>query len=97
MYLNFSKVAALVAASLIILALAYADHGKWNKGNNDEDRWGERDEHQWGDDDRKNDRDRRWPVVPEANAAWLLAPFFGAVLLFSARHSRANPQNSRVV
>ena len=89
MYLNFSKVGALVAASLIIPALAYADHGKWNKGDNDE--------HRWGDDDRKNDRDRRWPVVPETNAGWVLAPFFGAVLLFSARHARANPQNSRVV
>jgi len=81
MYLNFSKVGTLVAASLIIPALAYADHGKWNKGDNDE--------HRWGDDDRKNDRDRRWPVVPETNAGWVLAPFFGAVLLFSARHSRA--------
>ena len=89
MYLNFSKVGTLVAASLIILALAYAEHGKWNKGDNDE--------HRWGDDDRKNDRDRRWPVVPETNAGWVLAPFFGAVLLFSARHARANPQNSRVV
>jgi len=89
MYLNFSKVGTLVAASLIIPALAYADHGKWNKGDNDE--------HRWGDDDRKNDRDRRWPVVPETNAGWVLAPFFGAVLLFSARHARANPQNSRVV
>jgi len=25
------------------------------------------------------------PVVPETNAGWVLVPFFGAVLLFSAR------------
>ena len=71
---NVRKVCALVAASLILPALAYADHdgGKGNKGNNDRK----------GDNDRG---DKHIPVVPETNAGWVLVPFFGAVLLFSAR------------
>ena len=31
------------------------------------------------------DRDDRHPVVPEVNAAWVLVPFVGAVLLLSWR------------
>jgi hypothetical protein len=83
---GISTACALSAAILILPVLAYADHdsGKGNKGDNDRQRWGERDEHRWGDHDR--DRDRDVPVVPEANAGWVLVPFFGAVLLFSARH-----------
>jgi hypothetical protein len=30
--------------------------------------------------------DPRISAVPETNAGWVLVPFFGAVLLFSARH-----------
>ena len=32
-----------------------------------------------------NDAINKVTVVPEANAGWVLVPFFGAVLLFSAR------------
>jgi hypothetical protein len=73
------NVCALVAASMILPVLAYADHdsGRWNKGDNDE--------HRWDDHDTDKGRDRGVPVVPEANATWVLVPFFGAVLLFSAR------------
>jgi hypothetical protein len=40
-----------------------------------------------GDKDRGGDHNPgRFPVVPEANAGWVLAPFFGLVLIFSARH-----------
>jgi hypothetical protein len=72
------KVCALVVAALILPALAYADHdsGKSNKGD---------DEHRWGAHDTDRDRDKNISVVPEANAGWVLIPFFGAVLLFSAR------------
>ena len=65
------KVCALVAASLILPALAYAgtDNGKGNNGQNN---------------GNQNGHDKV-PVVPETNAALVLVPFFGAVLLFSAR------------
>jgi hypothetical protein len=72
---GISKVCALVAATLIIPALAYAgtDNGKGNDGQNG----------------KQNSRDKI-PVVPEANAGWVLIPFVGAVLLFSCRQfSRA--------
>jgi hypothetical protein len=84
---GISKVCALGAAILILPVLAYADHDsdKGNKGDNDGQRWGEKDEHHWGARDIDRDRDRHVPVVPEANAGWVLIPFFGAVLLFSAR------------
>jgi hypothetical protein len=51
----------------------------------------DKDNHGKGDNDRGNGHeDKHIPVVPEANAAWVLAPFFGAVLLFSWRQlSRA--------
>ena len=39
----------------------------------------------WGDHDRDNNKNRPVPVVPEANAGWVLVPFFGAVLVFSSR------------
>jgi hypothetical protein len=73
---GISKVCALVAATLIIPALAYAgtDNGKGNDGQNN---------------GKQNGRDKI-PVVPEANTAWVLVPFFGAVLLYSCRQfSRA--------
>jgi hypothetical protein len=73
------KVCALVTASMILPALAYADHdnGKWNKGD--------KDEHRWSDHDTDKGRDKGVPAVPETNAGWVLVPIFGAVLLLSAR------------
>jgi hypothetical protein len=65
--------------------VADRDSGKDNKGDNDGQRWGEKDGHSWGDHNTDKDRDRNVPVVPEANAGWVLIPFFGAVLFFSAR------------
>ena len=77
---HLRKTCALVAVSLIIPALAYADR--------DHDRDNNRDNHE----QRGGDRDQAGhiPVVPEANAGWVLIPFVGAVLLFSWRQfSRA--------
>ena len=71
---NVRKACALVAVTLILPALAHAgsDNGKGNGGQNNGNQKG---------------RDRGGvPVVPEANAGWVLVPFFGAVLFFSARH-----------
>jgi hypothetical protein len=74
------KVCALVAATLILPALAYADR--------DHDRDNNRDNHEQRGGDR--DRDNHIPIVPEANAGWVLIPFVGAVLFFSWRQfSRA--------
>ena len=67
------KFAALVAAVLIVPALAFAgqDNGKGDNGQNN---------------GKGNDRGNgNIPVVPEANAGWVLIPFVGAVLLFSWR------------
>ena len=68
MKLRICKLCALVAATLILPALAFAgtDNGKGNDGQNN----GKQKGHQV-------------PVVPEANTAWVLVPFLGAVLLFS--------------
>ena len=42
-----------------------------------------------GKEDKDRD-DRKHPVVPEVNAAWVLVPFVGAVLILSFRRfSRA--------
>jgi hypothetical protein len=70
------KVCVLLAATLILPVLAYAgtDNGKGNNGQNI---------------GKQNGHDNI-PVVPEANAVWVLVPFFGAVLLYSWRRlSRA--------
>jgi hypothetical protein len=67
----------LVAASIALPALAYADR------NNDKD--AHRENH-GRDGNNKHQGNQQIPVVPEANAGWVLVPFFGAVLLFSARH-----------
>jgi hypothetical protein len=72
---HLRKTCALVAVTLILPALAYADR--------DHDRDNDRDNHEQRGSDR--DRDDHIPVVPEANAGWVLIPFFGAVLLFSWR------------
>jgi len=71
-------VCALLATTLLLPALAFADHdnGKGNKGEKDDK----------GDNGKGKDRgDKVIPVVPEANAGWVSVPFFGAVLLFSSR------------
>lgn len=72
------KVCALVAATLILPALAFAgtDNGKGNNGQNN----GQQNGH-------------KIPVVPEANPAWVLVPFFGAVLLFASRNLFAKKAN----
>ena len=68
-------VCALLATTLLLPALAFADHDN-GKGKNDDK----------GDNSEGKDRgDKDIPVVPEANAGWVLVPFFGAVLLFSSR------------
>jgi hypothetical protein len=81
-YINYPRsksrvhnVCALVVASLILPAMAFADR--------DHDRDNVRDNHEQRGGDR--DRDDHIPVVPEANAGWVLIPFVGAVLLFSWR------------
>ena len=67
---------ALVAASIALPALAYADR--------DNDKDAHRENHGRVDNDEHR-ADRNIPVVPEANAGWVLVPFFGAVLFFSTR------------
>ena len=77
------KACALVAATLVLPALAYADFY-----HDDHDRSSNRDRDEHRGDDR--DRDCHIPIVPEANAGWVLIPFVGAVALFSwRRFSRA--------
>lgn len=72
---------AVVAASIALPALAYADHDN-DRGNH----WrADNDEHQGKGDNDKHQGNQQIPVVPEANAGWVLVPFFGAVLLFSTR------------
>jgi len=79
---HFRKVCALVAASLILPALAYAD-----RDNDKDNHWrADNDEHHGKGDNDKHQGNQKIPVVPEANAAWVLIPFLGAVLLFSSRH-----------
>jgi hypothetical protein len=64
---RISKACALLAATLILPVLSYAqDQGGNNQGGNNNNQGGNH-------------------VVPETNAGWMLVPFFGAVLLFSAR------------
>ena len=70
------RACVLVAATMMLPLLAFAG------GHDSSDR---KDENRWGDHDTHGDRDRHVPVVPETNAGWVLVPFLGAVLLFSAR------------
>jgi hypothetical protein len=77
---HLRKTCALVAVTSILPALAYADrdHNRDNSRDSHEQRGGDR------------ERIAHIPVVPEANAGWVLIPFVGAVLLFSWRQlSRA--------
>jgi hypothetical protein len=79
---QFRRVCALVAASLILPALAYAD-----RDNDKDNHWrADNDEHHGRGDNDKRHGDPHVSAVPEANAGWVLIPFFGAVLLFSARN-----------
>jgi hypothetical protein len=73
---------AVVAASVALPALAYADrdNDRVNHGR------GDNHEHQGKGDNNERHGNPRISAVPEANAGWVLVPFFGAVLLFSARH-----------
>ena len=74
------KICALVAVTLILPSLAYAerDHGKSYKDGDDG--------HRWGDHDSDRDRDRHIPSVPEGGPGMvLLITTVGAILVFSAR------------
>jgi hypothetical protein len=69
-YKRVGKVCVLVATTSLLPLLAYADKDK-DKGKEDKDR-----------DDRRHQQP---PAVPEVNAAWVLVPFVGTVLLLSWR------------
>jgi hypothetical protein len=81
------KGCALVAATLILPRLAHGEeHWALLKDDwRDHDRARENGASRSGDYDRDNNKNRPVPVVPEANAGWVLVPFFGAVLVFSSR------------
>ena len=66
------KFCALLTATLILPALAYAGNDK-DKGKGDEK------------NGKGNDHKPAMVSTPEANAGWVLVPFFGLVLFFSAR------------
>jgi hypothetical protein len=71
-FLNrLGKICAVLAVTFILPVLGYAgtDNGTGNGGQNN---------------GKQNGHDNI-PVAPEPNVAWVLVPFFGAVLLFSAR------------
>jgi hypothetical protein len=70
------KIFIIVAASLTLPALAHAKDIQWDKGDKGEK----------SDKDGRGEKgDPRVSSVPEANTAWVLLPFVGAVLLFSTR------------
>jgi hypothetical protein len=71
------KILALSAVTLIVPVMAFAGNDKNKADKPDKPAKGEK-----GD---KGGPSRVSPV-PEANAGWVLVPFFGLVLLFSARH-----------
>jgi hypothetical protein len=76
------KIFIIAAASLILPALAPAKDIQWDKGEKGE-KWDKDDK---GGEGHKGDKgDPRISTVPEANTAWVLLPFVGAVLLFSTR------------
>ena len=75
---------AAVAISMALPALTHAKDIDWGKGDKG-------DKGEKSDKDDKGSRgekegDPRVSSVPEANTAWVLLPFVGAVLFFSARH-----------
>ena len=65
---------AVVAISIALPALAYAKDIQWDKGD-------KRDK-----GEKVGKGDPKVSSVPEASTVWVLLPFMGAVLLFSARH-----------
>ena len=71
---GFRKLPALVAVSLMLPALAYADKNDHGRGDNNshQERGGE------------HRGDPRVSSVPEPNTAWVLIPFMGAVLVFGS-------------
>ena len=77
-----SKTAVLVAASLILPALAYADRDNHGRGNNE------------GGGERHGDP--RVSSVPEPNTAWVLLPFMGAVLVVGSMHLWRQQKNSAI-
>jgi hypothetical protein len=99
--LQLRKIFIIVAATLILPALAHAkdiDWGKWDKDAKVDkgEKWDKDDKggkgEKWdkgdkGGEGRRGDKgDPRVSSVPEPSTAWVLLPFVGAVLLFSARH-----------
>jgi hypothetical protein len=65
---------AVVAISITLPALAYAKDNQGDKGDK-------------ADKGEKGGKgDPKVSSVPEAGTVWVLLPFIGAVLLFSARH-----------
>jgi hypothetical protein len=79
-FLNrLGKICAVLAVTFILPVLGYAgtDNGTGNGGQNNGK--------QNGHDNIAVAGHDNIPVAPEANALWVLVPFFGAVLLFSAR------------
>jgi hypothetical protein len=67
----------ILCAVIALPALAYADH--------ENDKNSDRGNHGRGDNDERHG-DPHVSAVPEANAGWVLIPFFGVVVLFSARN-----------
>jgi hypothetical protein len=73
------KLSALLAASFVLPALAFAgsDNGKGNSGSNNGNQYGKGDKGGRGGDPQISS-------VPEANPGIVLIPFVGAVLIFSS-------------
>ena len=72
----FTKVCGIATATLMLSSVANAREHDWNFF----DGWWHHDR-----DPVKEHRVRSVPVLPEANAGWVLIPFLGAVVLFSSR------------
>jgi hypothetical protein len=70
---SFGKACALVAVTLILPILAYAQQNSQGGGSGNQ----------------AGNNQGGHPVVPETNAGWVLVPFFGAILLYSVRRLRA--------
>jgi hypothetical protein len=81
------KLPALVAASLILPALAYADRNDHGRGDNDNHQ-------ERGGGGRQGDP--RVSSVPEPNTAWVLIPFMGAVLLFGSMNLWRQQKNAPI-
>lgn len=72
---HLPKIAALVAASIVLPLVAYFGFAGQNGDQN-------------GQGQNRNSQGNI-PVVPEANPVWVLVPIFGAVLLLSSKQLRA--------